>query len=129
MHIQLAQSTSTGGGLGSFLGILIVYLIACVPLALVYKKANESPVAAFIPIWNTIVLLKIVGKPIWWLLLLLIPIVNLIVVIILCIELAQCFSKGTGFAIGLIFLSWIFLLILGAGDATYRGPAGAAQAA
>ncbi|MUH43669.1 MAG: signal peptidase I [Actinobacteria bacterium] len=111
------------------MGILIVYLIACVPLALVYKKANESPVAAFIPIWNTIVLLKIVGKPIWWLLLLLIPIVNLIVVIILYIELAQCFSKGTGFAIGLIFLSWIFLLILGAGDATYRGPAGTAQAA
>ncbi len=72
---------------------------------------------------------EFVGKPIWWLLLLLIPIVNLIVVIILYIELAQCFSKGTGFAIGLIFLSWIFLLILGAGDATYRGPAGTAQAA
>jgi hypothetical protein len=38
---------------------------------------------------------------------------------------ASSFGKGAGFTVGLIFLSWIFLAILGWGSAQYRGPAAA----
>jgi hypothetical protein len=39
------------------------------------------------------------------------------------LDLAKSFRQGTGFAIGLIFLPFIFIPILGFGDASYAGPA------
>ena len=89
----------------------------------IFSKAGEPGWACLIPIYNTIVLLKIVGRPWWWLLLMLIPIVGLIIVIIVYIDLAKSFGKGGGFAAGLILLGFIFFPILGFGDATYNGPA------
>jgi len=71
------------------------------------------------------VFLKLVGRDWWWILLLLIPFVNIVIWIIVSIDLAKSFGKGTGFALGLIFLSVIFILILGFGDARYVGPAAA----
>ena len=44
-----------------------------------------------------------------------------IISILYSVKLAKAFGKGTGFAIGLIFLSPIFMLILGFGDAEYVG--------
>jgi len=69
-------------------------------------------------------LLQITGKPIWWLILYLIPFVNIVAVILVCIELAKRFGKGVGFGVGLALLPFIFYPILGFGDATYgRVPA------
>ena len=91
----------------------------------VFTKAGQPGWAAIIPIYNAYILLKIAGKPAWWLLLFLIPLVNLIIAILVAIEVAKAFGKGTGFAMGLVFLGFIFYPILGFGDATYRGaPAG-----
>ena len=57
----------------------------------------------------------------------LIPIVGFIVWIIVALDLAKVFGRGTGFGIGLIFLTPIFALILGFGSDTYKGaPAAAA---
>jgi hypothetical protein len=52
----------------------------------------------------------------------LIPLVNFIICIILCIDLAKSFGKGAGFGIGLAFLGIIFLSILEFGSARYQGP-------
>lgn len=46
---------------------------------------------------------------------------NLIVLIIVYIDLAKAFGKGVGFALGLLFLGFIFVPILGFGSAQYRG--------
>jgi len=53
----------------------------------------------------------------------LIPIVNLIISIIVYYDLSRSFGHGGGFTVGLVFLSWIFLLILWLGQSEYRGPA------
>ena len=53
----------------------------------------------------------------------LIPIVNFIIAIIVALDLAKSFGRGTGFGIGLAFLSFIFAPILGFGSDTYNGPA------
>lgn len=45
----------------------------------------------------------------------------IIAVIIADVKLAKAFGKGAGFALGLIFLSVIFLPILGFGSAQYQG--------
>lgn len=51
----------------------------------------------------------------------LIRIVIGVISILYSVKLARAFGRGTGFAIGLIFLQPIFLLILGLGDDRYYG--------
>jgi Family of unknown function (DUF5684) len=121
----LAQSSDGGGSAILWLlyvAFIVVYLVAA---WIVYTKAGEEGWKALIPIYNVWVLLKIVGRPGWWLILFLIPFVNFVIWIIVSIDLAKSFGKGTGFALGLIFFAPIFYMILAFGDATYRGPAAA----
>jgi hypothetical protein len=128
MHLTqlLAQNDSSGGGLATVIVLLIELALIVLMVAgmwLTFAKAGKPGWAAIIPIYNVIVLLQIVGKPIWWILLFLIPIVNFIISIVVMVELAKVFGKGIAFAIGLVFLPFIFILILGFGDAKYLGPA------
>jgi Family of unknown function (DUF5684) len=101
--------------------LIVVWLVAGWQ---VFEKAGEAGWKILIPIWNILVLLKIVGRPWWWILLMLIPIVTIVIWIIVAIDLSKSFGHGTGFAIGIIFLPFIFLLILGFGSDQYQGPAG-----
>jgi len=94
----------------------------------VYTKAGKPGWACLVPIYNIVVLLEIVGKPTWWFVLMLVPVANIIVAIIMWMELAKVFGKGSGFGLGLIFLGCIFMPILAFGSAQYVGAAGAAVA-
>jgi hypothetical protein len=87
-----------------------------------YAKAGQPGWAAIVPIYNTYVMLKIVGRPGWWLALMLIPIVNIVLLIIMMIDLAKAFGKGGGFAASLILLPLVGMPILAFGSAVYRGP-------
>ena len=112
----------------AWLYVIVGYVIYLLPLAGVFNKTSEPMWAAFIPIWNLLVLLKIVGRPWWWIFLLIIPLVNIVVVIVVWYDLSKSFGHGVPFAIGLIFLNWIFLLILWLGPSQYRGSSAAAGA-
>ena len=108
-------------------GFMVYFAIIALMLAsmwTIYKKAGKPGWACIIPIYNIIVLLEIVGKPWWWLLLMIIPGVNLIFMIWMYNLLSLSFGKSSGFTIGLILLSIIFFPILAFGDAKYQGPAG-----
>jgi uncharacterized membrane protein YhaH (DUF805 family) len=119
-------TTSAGGGSPIPLIIgLLVGLLLIVAAWKVFTKAGHPGWASIIPIYNLYILCKIVGRPWWWILLMLIPVVGFIVGIILCIDLAKSFGKGAGFGIGLALLGLIFLPILGFGSAQYQGPAAA----
>lgn len=123
----LAQEDQTGmvaGVAGGLVGFLLG-VIALVSMWKVYTKAGKPGWAVLIPIYNLIVLLEIVGRPVWWLILLLIPLVNVVVVVMLAFDLAKSFGKGSGFGLGLVFLNFIFMMILGFGSATYVGPVAA----
>ena len=122
--ITLADS-SPGASLGVVLGIAITYVLFALPLALVFKKTQVAPWYAFIPILNLYGLLKVAGRPGWWLLLYLIPIVGFVVTVIVYLDVAKSFGRGAGFAVGLVFLPIIFLAILGLNDDRYRGPSAA----
>ena len=94
----------------------------------VFTKAGKPGWASIIPIYNMVVLLDIAGKPVWWIILFFIPIVNLIFAILTYVGLADRFGKGGGFAVGLILLGIIFFPILGFGGAQYRGAVAKAAA-
>jgi ABC-type sulfate transport system permease subunit len=98
---------------------VIVLLIAA--MWKVFSKAGQPGWAAIIPIFNVYIMCKVAGRPGWWLLLMLIPLVNIIVAIVLSIDIAKRFGKGVGFAIGMILLPFIFWPILGFGSAQYQG--------
>ena len=105
-------------GLWIFLLIIVIFLIAC--NWKIYSKAGQPGWACIIPIYSTIVLLKIIKKPLWWFLLLMIPFVNFIIILIMRIQLAKVFGKGAGFGIGIILLPIIFIPMLAFGSAQYQ---------
>lgn len=121
----LAQDDG-GGGLAALIPAVFGLLIALVVLAGIWKtfeKAGKPGWAAIIPIYNIIVMLEIAGKPLWWIILFLVPCVNIIVSLLVFIALAKSFGKSEVFGIGLWLLGFIFFPILGFGDAKYIGPA------
>jgi hypothetical protein len=106
--------------------VLILIYVAIIVLVIagfwqVFTKAGEAGWKSIIPIWNIIVLLRIIGRPVWWIILFLIPLVGLVISLIVCLDLAKSFGKGNGFGVGLWLLGFIFVPILGFGDATYQG--------
>lgn len=122
--VLLQQDSGSGQMNGATMGLIVldVALIILMIAAMwaVFQKAGEPGWAALIPIYNIMVLLKISGKPMWWVILMLIPFVNIIVLIIAIVGLARNFGKGAGFALGLVFLAPIFYPILAWGDARYQ---------
>ncbi|HUZ21087.1 MAG TPA: DUF5684 domain-containing protein [Acidimicrobiales bacterium] len=102
---------------------VVVVVLEITAIWRLFTKAGRPGWAAIIPIYNAYVLLRIVGRSGWWLLVYFIPLVNLVALAIVMYDLARSFGRGGGFAIGLFFLSFIFVPILGFGPATYRGPA------
>jgi len=112
------------GVVGAIIG-LVVGLVILIAMWKIFTKANQPGWAVLIPIYNLYVLLQIVGRPGWWLIMFLIPLVNVIFMFIVMFDLAKAFGKGAGFALGLIFLNLIFMLILGFGSAEYVGPVAA----
>ncbi|MCB1093340.1 MAG: signal peptidase I [Verrucomicrobiae bacterium] len=111
-----------GGLLASVIWLAVVIVIIAANWK-IFTKAGKPGWASIIPIYNIIVFLEIIGRPAWWIILAIIPGVNLIFGILVSLDLAKSFGKSTGFAIGLILLGPIFLLILAFGDAEYQGPA------
>ena len=108
-------------GLGLILFYLAIVVIIVIAEWKIYEKGGQPGWAVLIPFYNIYVLLKLVGRPGWWLLLMFIPLVNLIVGIIVINDLSKSFGQGVGFTLGLIFLTPIFLLLLGFGDFKYIG--------
>ncbi len=110
---------AAGMGVGMMLVWCAVVLILVISMWKIFTKAGKPGWAAIVPIYNMIVMLEIACKPIWWFILLLIPLVNIIVIIIVLIELAKRFGKGVGFAIGMLILPFIFYPMLAFGDSKY----------
>jgi uncharacterized membrane protein YhaH (DUF805 family) len=122
----LAQSEGEGGGvIGLFISLLYLAVVVAVLIGYwkLFEKAGKPGWGAIIPIYNVILLLEMVGKPIWWIVLFLIPMVNFVVLILVGLELAKRFGQSAGFGIGLALLPFIFAPLLGFGDAKYDAQA------
>ena len=103
--------------------IIILVVLAVVAMWKIFTKCGEEGWKSIIPIYNMVVLLKIVGINPLWILAMFIPIVGgiagLLITIVMNIRLAKGFGKSEGFAVGLILLSFIFELILAFDKSTW----------
>lgn len=120
MTDEAAGAAAAGLGIGITIVYLIILVLVIAGMWKTFVKAGKPGWAAIIPIYNLIVLLEIAGRPLWWIILLIIPFVNFIVLILVNIDIARKFGKGVGFAIGMLILPFIFWPMLGFGDATYN---------
>ena len=107
-----------GGGFLLFMAAFMLLMVAS--MWKVFVKAGKPGWASLIPIYNIIVMLEIIGKPIWWIVGFFIPFVNFIAAFLVLIPLAEKFGKGTGFGIGLVLVPFVFFPMLAFGDAQYR---------
>jgi Family of unknown function (DUF5684) len=105
-----------------FGGIISLFLLVC--HWILFQKAGRQGWECLIPIYNSYVLLKIVGKSGWWLLLYCIPLFDLIWIIWTYNMLSKSFGKDEGFTVGLVLVPYVFIPILAFGKAEYLGPYG-----
>lgn len=112
-------------------GFLIVYYLIALAVAVlivvgywkVFVKAGKPGWGAIIPFYNMYCLYEISFGNGWLFLLIFVPCVDIVMLIIMNVKLAQAFGQSGGFAVGLIFLPFIFVPMLGFGNAQYNGPA------
>lgn len=133
------SSMEDGGGLALLMGLGAVFFVIMLVLYLFYgfcygkmfEKAGKPLWAGFVPLYNIVVWLEIIGRPWWWLLVIigvsLVPIVGSLAVIALMIvfgiDTARSFGKDTAFGVLFAILSFIFLPILAfSKDIQYVGP-------
>jgi len=119
------HDSSAGSAGGAIVGLFFLFIQLGIAVAMIaalwriFTKAGQPGWACLIPIYNVYILLKIAGKPGWWLILFLIPIVNIVVAILVALAVAENFGKSGGFVIGMVLLPMIFYPILAFGDAQY----------
>ena len=89
----------------------------------VFSKAGKPGWASLVPIYNTFVMIEIVGLPTWYIILCLIPCTAPFVSLYLIYGLAKSFGKDIGFMLLMIFIPFVGLPMLGFSDAKYVGPA------
>ncbi|WP_242622759.1 DUF5684 domain-containing protein [Lachnoclostridium sp. Marseille-P6806] len=104
---------------------ILALMIVC--MWRIFRKAGKPGWASIVPVYNLYVMFEITwGKGILFLLLL-VPFVNFIISIMTCFKLARSFGKGTGFALGLLFLGIVFVPVLAFGGASYIGADGSGE--
>jgi hypothetical protein len=98
-----ATSASMAGSFASFVFFIAFYAYFAVALQTMAKKTNTpNGWMAWIPLLNVYLLLKVGGKPGWWLILLLIPLVNIVILIMVWMAVAERLNKP----------SWVGILMI-----------------
>ena len=98
------------------------WLLTLVAMIKVFIKMGYAGWEAIVPLYNVYILFKELYGSGWKMLLTLIPLYNIYVIIKFYLDLAHAFGKTTGFGIGILFLSPIFMCILGFDDSTFTSP-------
>jgi hypothetical protein len=133
----LQDDVATGGLIAALLasGFMMLIFLALAVAAIagfwkVFVKAGHPGWACIVPIYNIYILTQIAGRPAWWIVLFLIPLVNIVAMALLAIDVAKAFGQSAVFGIVMLFLlSGIGYLMLGFGNYQYVGNRAAAASA
>lgn len=119
------QVAAGGAGIGTLIMYVVIYAVMGFLMGKVFEKAGKPLWAGFVPIYNLIILLEIVGRPLWWIVLFLIPCVNIVAIVLVAMDLAERFGKSKAWGVIFLFLiSLVGYAILAFGDDKYQPKAG-----
>ena len=93
-----------------FIFFLVIQLIHFAGTWKLYQRANRKAWEAAIPIYNAVILMKIINRPKWWVILLFIPVINQLMFPILWIETARSFGFNKRKDTALVLLTFGFYL-------------------
>lgn len=78
-----------------FILFLIIQVVHFLGTWKLYEAAGRKKWEAAIPVYNAIVLMKIINRPVWWTILLFVPVINLIMFPVIWVETIRSFGKNT----------------------------------
>ena len=93
-----------------FIFFLLIQVIHFTGTWKLYQRANRKAWEAAIPIYNAVILMKIINRPKWWVILLFIPVINQLMFPILWIETARSFGFNKRKDTALVLLTFGFYL-------------------
>ena len=113
-----------GGLIAAFLGVYLIFVlvlyayVAFCFMKIAEKTGTENGWWAWIPILNILLMLAIARKPMWWILLMLIPLVNIVIAILVLVEICKVRGKPGWWAIGFLLpiVNLVLLGVLAFGD-------------
>lgn len=83
----------------------------------VFEKAGQAAWAALIPFYNLYIWLKVIDKPIWWFVFLLIPFINVFTLLLMVVETLKCFRRDGLIEQALaVMFPFVFIPFLGFSD-------------
>jgi hypothetical protein len=108
LYAQRGGEAAAFAAMGAMLLIFVVifgalYVYLSLALQTIAKKTNtENAWLAWIPIVNIILMLNIAKKPVWWIILCLVPILNIVILIIVWMAIAEARKKPSWWGILMI---------------------------
>lgn len=93
------------------LGLYVFFSLAL--MAIANKTGTANGWFAWIPILNIILMLQIAKKPVWWILLLFIPLVNIIIAFIIWMAIAEARNKPSWWGIVILLVPVVNLVLIG----------------
>jgi hypothetical protein len=113
--MEQSSSSGIGGLIGGLVGFVLavgIYIFVCYCLKLICEKAGHQPgVLIWIPIANFIPLLTVAKLPLWFIILFLIPLVNLVVAIVMWVKICQARGKP-GWLVILLLIPFVNLVFI-----------------
>ena len=93
-----------------FIFFIIIQFVHGIGSWKLYKLCGYKSYLAFIPIYNAIILMKIINRPWWWVILLFIPIINLLIIPVIWVETIRSFGKNKFIDTFLVLISLGFYI-------------------
>lgn len=140
-----AGGALAAAGIASTLVSLAIYVLQIIGWWKIFAKAGEPGWKSLIPFYNLYILFKISweSKYFWYILATVVAssifgaiggvigallsgicsIATLVLYVMMNYKLSRSFGHGGGYTVGLIFIPWLFVLLLGFGSSEYQGNA------
>ena len=80
---------------GWLIFVLVIQVVHFLGTWKLYVKAGRQAWEAAVPVYNAVVLMKIINRPWWWTILLFIPVVNLIIFPVVWVETIRSFGRNS----------------------------------
>jgi hypothetical protein len=103
---------------------IVVSAVGFLGKVALFSKANQPFWAAFVPIYDVIITMRIVGRPDAHAFLMLIPVYNIYFAFLVCTELAQAFGKNkwSDYTLACVFNIFYILHLAFSYSIEYQGP-------